>query len=142
MVEGGYDAIFFVDDDMLLPSDALRLMWELDKPVVNIPYKGRGGDGRWILFDKEFKSKQDFTKTCEVGGVGMGCTLIRREVAEELFKECHYPFNLMITLEGEKKRLSEDLAFCYMCLGHDIEMWAIHGPQVGHIGDPVVYFNK
>lgn len=65
--------LWFVEDDMQLPSDTLSKMLEADKAVVTIDYPvNREGRGAIFKVDKQ------------IVFCGTGCLLVKREVFDEL----------------------------------------------------------
>lgn len=97
-LEGGYDALLTVEDDMVIPPDAVQKLYETDAPVVYGVYMLRHGThtlSAWqyigdknlgmslSLYPDEVRRywQQGWARVC---GVGWGCTLIRREVLERV----------------------------------------------------------
>lgn len=95
---GGYDALFTVEHDMIVPSDALKKLAEVDAPVVYGLYMFRtrrpvvnalravrapDPDMSLSLFP-ELLEEAFAAGQVEVSGAGFGCTLIHREVLEKL----------------------------------------------------------
>lgn len=67
--------LWFVEDDMILPPDALERMLALDKAVVTVDYPTTDYGGGAV-----------FKVRGEIIFAGTGCTLIKREVFDELKK--------------------------------------------------------
>jgi hypothetical protein len=65
--------LWFVEDDMILPSDALTRMLEVNKAVVTVDYPTTDYGGGAV-----FKVKD------RIIFAGTGCTLVKREVFDEL----------------------------------------------------------
>lgn len=95
-LEGGYDALFLVEADMVIPQNALLRLAAIDTDVAYGLYVSRHGSHQWLAFsslrDHTGKSidrdrrycAQVWGKVIETKGVGMGCTLIRRNVLEKI----------------------------------------------------------
>lgn len=95
-LEGGFDALLTVEDDMVIPQDAVQKLYETDAPVVYGVYMLRHGThtlNAWQYINKRNlgmslslypdEAKKGFEQGwLQVCGVGWGCTLIRREVLE------------------------------------------------------------
>lgn len=99
-LSGDYDGLLTVEHDMIVPPDALALLWTTDAPVVYGAYQFRHGMSVINLFQKlpvpavgqslshyprELQAARAAGQV-EVSGCGFGCTLIRRDVLE------HVPF--------------------------------------------------
>lgn len=96
-LSGDYDGLLTVEHDMIVPPDALALLWTTDAPVVYGTYQFRHGMRVVNLFQK-LKNSLNIGMSlslypkelqaarragwCEVSGAGFGCTLIRRDVLE------------------------------------------------------------
>lgn len=96
VLQGGYDALFMVEADNILPYDALSRLVEIDTDVAYGLYCSRHGSHQWLAFSELNKTTgksiernrrwcaANWGKTIETKGVGMGCTLIRRNVLEAI----------------------------------------------------------
>lgn len=125
-LEGGFDALLTVEHDMVLPPDAVQKLYTTDAPVVYGTYMLRHGtktlntwqytNGRNLgmslsLYPKELK--QHVARGWgEVCGVGWGCTLIRREVLQQ------------ITVRQSGDTDAGDLAFATDCVRRGIRQIA------------------
>ena len=131
------DYVLMVDNDVVLPKDALKLLLEDAKDVNLGFYAHRGNDnlyhGRTCickLYDKDgneyyhYPLESEYTaaemhsmaeageKKIEVHGGGMGCALIRTDV----FRRTTYPwYDWKNYGDANKGMLSEDLYFCVLC---------------------------
>jgi len=93
---GGYDALFLVEADMIIPPDALLKLADIETDVAYGLYVSRHGSGQWLAFDQISKNSgksinrnrkycaDKWGKVIETQGVGMGCTLINRRALEAL----------------------------------------------------------
>lgn len=137
---GGYDALFLVEADMVIPPDALRKLATLDVPVAYGLYVRRYPPYEWLALtkltsdDHEFVSADanyarqwlgDGTQAIETCGVGLGCTLIRRDVLEKLsFRQW--------------RGMADDWAFALDCCAYGIPQFTHTGVVCGHVSDDVV----
>lgn len=139
------DYVLMVDNDMVLPSDALVHLLEGPKDVCLGIYANRdtgniyGGDV-CIYKTGEFDYKTKFTaaevvqlrergeKKIIIHGGGMGCALIRTEV----FNRISFPYYDWVNYENGCV-LSEDLYFCEQCKKNNIPVYADLRVQCGHI---------
>ena len=131
---GGFDAMLTVEDDMVLPPDAIQKLHETDAPVVfgvyvlrhgmkvlnTWRYSGNNNLGMSLsLYPAELRQARA-RGWAEVSGVGWGCTLMRREVLERLTIHKN---------DGD----AGDLAFATDCLHQGIRMVARFDVPCDHI---------
>lgn len=95
VLDNGYDYLFTVEADMVIPPDALTKLLAVDADVAYGLYCFRNTStwsawteldmvrGRSIRKDRS-RAKAAWGKVIDVAGVGMGCTLIKRHVLETL----------------------------------------------------------
>ncbi len=95
-LEDGYDALFLVEADIILPYDALSRLVAVDSDVAYGLYCGRHGNHQWLAFSELRKNTgksydlnrrwcaANWGQVIETKGVGMGCTLIHRRVLEQI----------------------------------------------------------
>lgn len=97
-LDGGYDALFCVEADMLIPPDALAKLVRVGADVAYGLYCWRHppGLGLWNCYpvvssDRGFsitnipeEARLCWGQIAIVAGLGLGCTLIRRHVLEAL----------------------------------------------------------
>lgn len=136
-IDGGFDYVLMVDNDVVLPLDALINLLDDPKDVClgyyahrdedNI-YRGRtcvcklkGPDGK-LYFDYVLESeytaeelgriRADGERKIWIHGGGMGCALIRTDV----FRKIPYPWYDWVNYANkERHMLTEDLYFCEQC---------------------------
>lgn len=149
------DFVLMVDNDVVLPKDALTLLLE-DAKDVNLGFYAHRGtnnlyDGRTCickLLDKGGKPYYNYPLESEytaeemrgmaeagmtkiqIHGGGMGCALIRTNV----FNRTLYPwFDWVNYGDANRGMLSEDLYFCSLCRAAGIEPWADVRVACGHL---------
>lgn len=141
-VEGGYDYVLMVDDDVVMPQDALQNLLEHETGVCLGFYARQGkSDGTTCLsklgrhnFDDPFSAselrglREAGTYTVEVKGGGMGCALIRTDV----FGRIEYPYFKWVDYDDRHGTLSEDLYFCVQCSRANIPIYADTRVACGH----------
>jgi glycosyltransferase involved in cell wall biosynthesis len=136
-LEGDWDYVLMVDNDVVLPKDALVNLMEDPVDVCLGYYAHRGEDnlysGRVSICkyldelgfphwcyppESEYTAaemselKAKGTKKLRIHGGGMGCALIRTE----LFRKLDYPWFDWVNYEDRSiGMLSEDLYFCEKC---------------------------
>ncbi len=101
VLDGGFDALFLVEYDMILPQDALLRLVNLPFDVSYGLYCERHKLHRWLSFfyiDDQAgvsysqdvdRAKAAWGMACETDGVGLGCTLIWRRVLEQIEFRAH-----------------------------------------------------
>ena len=149
------DYVLMVDNDVVLPKDALKLLLE-DAEEVNLGYyahrdtdniyrgntcicKLRDSHGKEYYhypLESEYSAEemrsmaQSGTKKIEVHGGGMGCALIRTEV----FRKTSYPWYDWVNYgDANRGMLSEDLYFCALCRTSGIKIHADVRVGCGHL---------
>lgn len=155
-LENDADYVLMIDNDVIVPSDAIINFLDNPKDVclgyyahrnnANV-YEGRSCicmltsmDGEKTYFNYPLESEytaQDIellksrgeTKIAIHGG-GMGCAFIKTEV----FKRIDYPwFDWVNYNDKNRGMLSEDLYFCENCRNHGIEIWSDIRVGCGHM---------
>jgi hypothetical protein len=125
LLELGWDWLFFLDSDVILPHDAIPRLMAHRKPIVSGLYYRRNnpicpvmlrnnpeGGRTWIT---EYK----IPDLMEVDFVGSGCLLIHRDVIMAMKPvvgntNCNRWFEWKVDREDldPKERMSEDFSFC------------------------------
>jgi hypothetical protein len=137
-LDGGYDAMLCVEHDMVLPPHAAQTLWDDGSPVVYAVYrlrhstfvlnawrkKGRRLGKPMSFYSNEIQQARQ-AKRVEVGGLGFGCTLIRRQVLER------------IPMRNEDNN-APDTPFAKDCLKHGIQQIARFDVACQHIENGVV----
>jgi hypothetical protein len=132
-LDGDYDALLFIDSDMKVPVDLLVRLVEADKDIVSAlafkrfpPYEpcifkkcDREGTEFWLDYPKGL---------IEIQGVGMACTLIKREVFEKTPKPWFFP----------EPNLGEDLAFCVRAKEHGFKIYCDTNLVCGHCTTEII----
>jgi hypothetical protein len=125
-VNSGCDYLFFVDDDMILPSETLDELLLLDKDIIGCVYKTKYEVQADVCeyFDDE---RADLLK---VKAIGTGCLLIKCDV----FRKLPQPwFKYEWNKNGSIKR-SHDWIFCEDAINAGYDVWALRTLEIGHIG--------
>lgn len=149
------DYVLMVDNDVVLPENALKLLLE-DARHVNLGFyahrdkdnlysgrtcicKLRDENGKeYYHYPKEseysageMKALADAGETkIEVHGGGMGCALIRTET----FRKASYPWYDWVNYgDANRGMLSEDLYFCSLCRTSGMKIYADVRVGCGHL---------
>ena len=160
-LDNGTDYVLMVDNDVVLPKDALINLLENPVDVCLGYYAHRDSDNRYRgrscvckLYDengnkhfnypleseytadelKELKDNGQFR--VQIHGGGMGCAFIKTDV----FNRIKYPWYDWVNYANEHRgMLSEDLYFCEGCRKRSIPIYADTRVNCGHILRHVQY---
>lgn len=96
-LDGGYDGLLCIEHDMIIPPHAAQTLWDDGAPVVYGVYTLRHESyvmnawtkrgirlGKPMSFYPDLMTSARQAGRVEVGGLGFGCTLIRRHVLEKI----------------------------------------------------------
>lgn len=134
-LSGPYDALLTVEQDMVLPPHAVRALCDTPAPVVYGTYLLRHGapvlnawqyvsqTGLGMSLSRYPAELAAFEKAGygRVSGVGFGCTLIRRQVLEQI------PFR------ADQAGHAPDMPFAFDCVRNGITQLARFDVKCGHI---------
>lgn len=141
-LECGYDYLFSVDSDIVLPKDSLTKMIEHDKDMVcgiyiqripgthTIEVYGVPEGGGMTHIPYELIEGQGLV---EVAGCGFGCVLVKRAVMQTI----QYPHFVYKSAIDHKNTVSEDVYFCMQARDHGFRIWCDTSILCDHIGSTV-----
>lgn len=130
------DYVLMIDNDVILPSDALKNLLEDNNDVCLGYYAHRtdeniSGNRTCVCKnDGEFNYTHSFMgnelitiknagiNKIQIHGGGMGCALIKTEV----FRRLNFPWYKFVTYD-DRGVLSEDLYFCELCNQNNIPIY-------------------
>jgi hypothetical protein len=125
-LEHNYKWLFFLDDDVLAPSDTIPRLIAHNKPIISGLYYRRAAPISPVMLRETPQGTtwiNDFTagELCSVDLVGAGCLLISTQV----LRQVPWPwFDWLLDHPElpERERCSEDFAFCRKArkVGHQI----------------------
>lgn len=129
--------LLFVDQDMLVPQDALHYLLKHDAPVVGAHYVGKAHPYETVAFNFDpFRrvtlGDYDQDGVTEVGGVGMGCTLIDTSVFTQMIEK--FGDELWFNIVHDT---GEDVWFAQRCAEMGIPILLDAAIQCGHIGETI-----
>lgn len=137
-LRGNYSHLWFIDDDVYVPPDALVELLAMGQavaagvyPSIKIDNVGDLKAQTYIVAGKNGKwFRHWFSGVRQVDVVGAGCLLIERSVfAAVKFPWFRWPEGIV---DGEHIRKSDDLDFCERCIAAGIEIWANGDVRCGH----------
>ena len=148
-IDGKYDYVLMVDNDVVLPRSVLLDMLDDPKDVCLGYYPHRDADnmyrGRtsvcklgWFNYplESEYTAQEMIdlrekgTHKVAIHGGGMGCALIKTSVFEQL----PYPWYDWVNYnDSHRGMLSEDLFFCERCRNGNVTVWTDTRAGCGHI---------
>lgn len=148
-IDGGYDYVLMVDNDVTLPKSVLVDMLDDPRDVClgyyahrdtdNI-YRGRTSVCKLGWYNYPLESEYTAAEMTElrgqgvhkvaIHGGGMGCALIRVSV----FKALPYPWYDWVNYADDNRgMLSEDLFFCERCKACGVTVWTDTRAGCGHM---------
>lgn len=151
------DYLIFIDADMGFPPEMVTDMILHDEPLVGCIYRQRREPTSWAGSGTGSTTTQRRGNFMEVEGVGMGCTVIRRDMIAPMLEKYPelvderidlHPAAGIIKSTGAKRLLrlfekmdikergiiSEDLAFCIRHRECGGTVWAAIGYKISHVG--------
>lgn len=120
-LDNGFDWLFFLDSDVIPPSDAVYRLMAHQYPVISGMYCRRSPPHGVPVMIKNGQWHQRFTpgEVVDVDLVGAGCLLIHRSVLERLppsdAPRGKHWFDWRVDMQGlvpQGEALSEDFTFC------------------------------
>lgn len=137
-VNGGFDYLFFVDDDMIFDTDYVDRMVEHDKDIVGGVYASRMDNSPLLVYsvdntvEKPLDLREDrVDHLTQVHAKGTALMLIKTEV----FKKIPQPwFEFTYFINGKCKE-GEDWGFCKKAIKYGFSVWADPTVKTGHIGE-------
>lgn len=132
---GGYDALLFLDADIIMRRDVLRALLNCGSPVTIAPYRPRWGTGRFVcdeagrVFDMDpiIQNATNRSRCFRVGGGGFGCTLIRRSAFKVPVKVGSHPIG-----RSGKVIEGEDIGFFQNCKVAGVKVCCVVSDGVTH----------
>ena len=164
MLKEGFDYIFFVDSDIVLPKNALTDLYGMQWYISTGTYPRKeldtinNSDPFTTLYWHSEKNKTAYSpyfmpfsalkpgRIIQVDCCGLGCTLIRRDLFENLKR----PYFFMAKEECTNNEggtanpycLGEDMYFCRQIVQKGLQIWAHGSVLCGHVGKFVYSFPK
>jgi hypothetical protein len=144
LLEIGWEWLFFLDDDVIPPADAIHRLLAHKKPIVSGLYYRRAspiypvmlrelpdGGTKWVT---EFKAPD----LLEVDYVGAGCLLIHRDVIANFPPlsptSRWFEWRVDRTDLPPNERMSEDFSFCKQARRAGHKIYVDTGVQCRHAG--------
>jgi hypothetical protein len=140
-IEQNCTHVFFIDDDVVPPFDAIEQLLKHDKDIVTGLYLMRSFPHNAVLFDEAFESGHckfmyltpNKTGLVPIVNCGLGIVLIKIEV----FKAMQKPW---ITLgEIDKDGWCDDISFFNRARRAGFEMYCDLNVTAGHMVNPVAW---
>jgi hypothetical protein len=129
-LESGADGLFWMDDDILLPPNAIIQLASYGKDFTSGMYFQKFFP-HWPLFAmfngvkfNWFRDFPDESKLFEVDGVGFGCAFTSAKLLKALKDKFEKPF--------EWTEFSEDFTFCLRAGELGMKPWVDSGIKCGH----------
>lgn len=142
-IQNGYDYLFGVDSDIILPKDCLSKMIVHDKDIVTGVYIQRipgthtievyGVPPQGGMVHIPYDDLKRHHGLVEVAGCGFGCVLVKRHVLEGI----EYPHFQYKSAIHHKDTVSEDVYFCMKARDNGFRVWCDTTILCDHIGSTV-----
>lgn len=133
--EENFEWLFFVDDDVFLPHDAIKRLLSHQKDVVTGIYWTKSDPAEPVIFEKFGKGpmyKFPVDKLFPVAGAGAGCLLINMKVFDK-FDEHNIPyFKQGWSEDGIVCNIGEDHWFFKKAIQLGFEVYADSGVLCDH----------
>lgn len=162
MLKGGYDYIFFVDNDVILPSNALVDLYNMDWYFTTGTYARKehrtltDKDQFTTLYNHDERNKEVYcptfmclsslppNKLTQVDCCGFGCTLIRKDLFEKIEKPYFFFAHEETPKPGVRAEycIGEDMYFCRKVVKSGLQIWAHGNVLCGHLGKFVYTLNR
>ena len=135
-MDGGFDYIFMVDSDMIIPQDALQRLLEYPTEIcLGLCPRKNTKDGTTCIYKfgqinyNDAYTYHDLPEEPRVlvHGGGMACALIKVDV----FKDLQYPYFKYVTYDNGSE-LSEDLYFCSQAKANGYNIFVDTRVRCGH----------
>lgn len=149
--------LLFVDADMGFPPEMVTDMMLLDEGIVGTIYRQRREPASWAGSGTGSPTTERRGNFMLVEGVGMGCTLIRRDVVTAMLEKMPEMVDTRLALHPARETLqaagctrlirafekldikergivSEDLSFCIRAKECGFPTWAAIGYNIHHVG--------
>jgi hypothetical protein len=134
----GFQWLFFLDDDVLIPPDTIPKLVSRGKPIISGLYYRRVPPIMPVAL-LDTKPKPTFIGSFNAGDVfevdlvGAGCLLIHRSVLESM-KWPWFDWRLDRFELPEDQKCSEDFAFCRDAKAKGHKIWLDTSVQCQHVG--------
>lgn len=137
------DHLWFLDADMQVDSDTLTALLAADVPIAMALTFGVNEGGSTFPVGKAYGEEgirsltmhDLYRDVVEVWAVGMGCTLVKREVLRELGVGIFWPFQ---ETELHGQAVSEDVAFSRRAWTKGFTSYIVTGTVAGHVKSVVI----
>jgi glycosyltransferase involved in cell wall biosynthesis len=135
VMKGGFTWLFFLDDDVIIPSNAIERLASHGKDIISGLYYRRIEPIEPVMCREHAGRITKFNpgEMLEVDMVGAGCLLIHRRVFERIPKPW---FEWLLDREDipESQRASEDFAFCRKAKQYGFRIYVDTSIQCHHAG--------
>ena len=137
-LDGDYDAVLFVEADMVIPRHTLKRLDAVNADVAYGLYVSRHKPHQWLAYSQLYGydgisfsdiPEVDFWgRVIKSTGVGMGCTLVRREVLKSIEFRCPSP------------QVADDWYFALDVAGKGFTQKHDCGVVCGHVDGDTIYW--
>lgn len=130
-VKNNFDAVLFVEHDMVFEPDTLSLLLRDDKDIVGANYNFKSEPLQSMVFDLEGNPLKEVPKeTFQASAIPTGLMLVKTSVFQKLPK----PYFFYEYEQGTMKT-SQDIYFCQKARQNGLEVWCNPNITVKHLGE-------
>ena len=143
--------LMFIDQDCILATDTISHLLSFNKPVIGATYYQKNPPYKpcvyhikptFGMYDDDFPGPDSEPFQVKDGGIGMGATLIRMDVFDQVEKKLgnqmwyQCPSSIVKDEKGEDREMimGEDIFFCNQLNETGIEIWCDPSDRVEHAG--------
>jgi GT2 family glycosyltransferase len=128
--------LWFVDTDMVFRPDFVLRLMQAERPIISALYYGQEPTGVRFpvahnVVDGKVVRARPKGKIAKVAAVGMGCTLIKREVLEALDSAEAFPWFQETVFNDQP--VGEDVTFCLRAEAKGFDSYIHTALHAGHI---------
>lgn len=131
-IKNGATHLFFVDSDMLFPTDTIKRLLAHDKDIISVDYNKRKFPLQSVLALLPDTEKSE-TELYKVAVVGTGIMLINLEIFKDPKMDKNW-FSFGRNAEGEHV-MGEDGWFCNTAREAGYDIWVDSTIKVVHLGE-------
>lgn len=139
-IAAGFTHVLWIDSDMRFPDDALLKLLRHFAEAVGINYSTRDTPGKFVSITPDTGERlitaEDSRGLEEVGGMGFGLLLMRRDVLTRTLERSGAPLFRYDWIPDRGKWVGEDFSFCTRARDAGVSFYVDHdlSKECAHVG--------